>query len=662
MNLRSPLTHRNVLRGAAGRTDATHGRTHDSHAAADSRADATHGRTHDSHAAADSRADDVRAAAGRRANGPIVRLTGCAAALLLASTACATVPSGGRVVSGRSADRAEQADDPYVRLIPVRPKAGWSPEQIVSGFLYASASFDDDHRVAREYLSGNTGWQPGARPAVTVFQDRRFAPRIDKMSETQATVKVAGDQLGAILPEGQYTADPKRVEVSFELTKTQQGAWRITGLPPEVRASLLLTKADVDRAFRTMNLYFFTPDQQQLVPNGIFLPLANRRHLATHLVRALLTGPTSWLSPAVKSAFPADTKLVGDVHIDKDIATVNLSGQARAGDPERMSAQLSWTLRQLSDIKQWRLRIDGEEIAPEGHDETQPIRSWQEYNPDGQLSEEKESTETPYFIGSKGQFSGLLSGKENPLWTGLAYRLARPAASPDKLEVAGLSPEGDKVLYSDKLPSATNLQTLLTSQQPGSRFTPPTWDRNNQLWVVETARDESWLWVRKRGQRFQRVEHWGLGGREVLSLRVARDGVRAAAIVKVDGRTQIQIGRIAYDPSGAIDAGAFLPVSSELVDAKDLAWRSFGTLAVLGRKGGDSQALPYLVPVSGSAITPLGIGALGEPESIAASPGAPVYIGTRSGDRSQICQQQAPRDQYSEWSCRINGSDPNYAR
>ncbi|MFG2002364.1 LpqB family beta-propeller domain-containing protein [Spirillospora sp. NPDC048911] len=577
-------------------------------------------------------------------------------------SACATVPSGGRVMSGQPADRAEQADDPYVRLIPVRPRTGWTPEQIVSGFLYASASFDDGHRVAREYLAGATGWQPAARPAVTVFQDPKFVPRPEKQSDTQATVRLTGSQLGVISTDGQYTADPKQVVVNFQLTRTRPGTWRITGLPTEARTNLLLTKADVDRAFRSTNLYFFTPDQKQLVPNGIFLPLANRRHLPTHLVRALLAGPTSWLSPAVKSAFPAGTKLLGDVDVDKDdVATVNLSREARGGNPERMSAQLSWTLRQLSEIKQWRLKIDGDEVAPEGHDATQPIRSWQEYAPDPG-SEEKQKAETPYFIGSKGLLSGLLSGKENPLTQSLAYRLVRPAVAPDRLEAAGLSPDHGQVLLTKGLLDTHEVQTMLTRQHSGSRFTAPTWDRNNQLWVVETAKNKSWLWVRKRGQPFQRVGHWGIEGREVLALRVARDGVRAAAIVKVGNRAQVQLGRIAYDAKGAIDAGTFLPVSSELEEAIDLAWRDYGTLAVLGRRRSESQILPYLVPVSGSAISPLGGGIQGEPRSIAAAPGTPVFIGTRNGQRNVICHQQSARDQFSEWTCPINGSDPNYAR
>ncbi|MDI5982913.1 GerMN domain-containing protein, partial [Amycolatopsis magusensis] len=153
---------------------------------------------------------------------------------------------------------------------------------------------------------------------------------------------------------------------------TPQGVWRIAGLPGDDKAGLLLTKDDVERAMRTVNLYFFAPDRRTLVPNGVFLPVVNRQTLPTQLVQALLTGPTSWLNGAVDTAFPEGTRLRRSVQIDKDVATVDLTGQARGGDVERMSAQLSWTMRQLSEIKSWRLSIEGRTVAPDGTGATQP--------------------------------------------------------------------------------------------------------------------------------------------------------------------------------------------------------------------------------------------------------------------------------------------------
>ncbi|WP_233617358.1 LpqB family beta-propeller domain-containing protein [Actinomadura sp. WAC 06369] len=582
------------------------------------------------------------------------------AAVLLGGTGCAGVPSGGQVVTGQPAERAERVDDPYVRLVPVGPDPEWGPAEIVSGFLAASASFDDDHRVAKQYLGAKSRWDPGPRPFVTVLADRIVAPQVVRSENGQATVRITGDQLGTITSDGQYTAAPKDLDVAFQLARTPQGIWRITGLPGGDKAGLILTKDDVERSMRTVNLYFFAPDRHTLVPNGIFLPVVNRQTLPTQLVRALLSGPTSWLNGAVDSAFPNGTQLRGPVDIDNDVATVDLTAGARAGDVERMSAQLGWTLRQLSEIQRWRLRIGGETVTAEGMDSTQSVYAWPENSPDGPDAKNK-GHQNAYMVGETGALGTLRGDRVHPVVTGPAGALSRPAVSPDYGEVAGLGSAHDQVVVAAPVSGAAASRVLLNARE-GARFTAPSWSPDGTLWTVESTSEESALWVRRPGQPPVRAAHWGLSGREVLSFRVARDGVRAAVIVNIDGRPQIQVGRIAHAPDGTLDVGAFLPVSSELQDAVDIAWRDYGTLAVLGRAKRDSQTLPYLMPVSGSAVTTLGVGSLGEPETITAAPGAPVLIGTRSGDGQKICRQRSPSQTYSEWICPAAGRDPYYPR
>lgn len=582
------------------------------------------------------------------------------AAAVLLGGGCASVPSGGQVVTGEPAERAERVDDPYVRLIPVEPHPEWGPAQIVSGFLAASASFDDNHKVAKLYLGKQNTWNPGLRPSVTVLSSRITDPQIIRSSETQATVRITGEELGTISSDGQYTASPKELDATFQLAKTQQGVWRITSLPGDEKTGLLLTKDDVERAMRTVNLFYFAPDRHTLVPNGIFLPVVNRQKLPTQLVQALLTGPTSWLNGAVQTAFPKDTRLKRSVQVAKEVATVDLTEEARGGNIERMSAQLSWTMRQLSEIKQWRLQIDGETVTPDGLDSTQPVHAWEVNSPDGQVSPD-EAHQNAYVVGPSG-FLGILEGdRAQPVVTGQAGRLSRPAVAPDYQEVAGLSAEADQVLVAAPVTGTPAPRVLLTARE-GARFTAPSWSRDGTLWVVESKEDASWLWVRRRGKPPVRAAHWGLGGREVREFRIARDGVRAAVIARVDGRPQVQVGRIVHAPDGSLDVGSFLPVSSELQDAIDLAWRDYNTLAVLGRAKRDSQTLPFLMPISGSAITSLGVGSLGEPRTIAAAPGAPILIGTVSSGKDQVCRQRSPSNSYSPWICPTPAKDPSYPR
>ncbi|TQM67393.1 sporulation and spore germination protein [Actinomadura hallensis] len=583
-----------------------------------------------------------------------------AAAFLLGGAGCATVPSGGQVVEGESAERAERVDDPYVRLIPVKPHPEWGPAQIVSGFLAASASFDDNHKVAKQYLSRDNSWNPGLRPSVTVLAGRIDDPQVIKSTDRSATVRVTGEEVGTISSDGQYTASPKELDATFQLAKTPQGVWRITSLPGGEKAGLLLTQDDVERAMRTVNLFFYAPDRHTLVPNGIFLPVVNRQTLPTQLVHALLTGPTSWLKGAVQTAFPEGTRLKRRVHVENEVATVDLTEEARAGNIERMSAQLSWTMRQLSEIKRWRLQIDGETVTPDGMDATQPVHAWEVNSPDGRTSHD-ETHQDAYVVGPSGFLGTLEDDRAQPVVTGAAGSLSRPAVAPDYQEFAGLSSNADQVLVAAPVNGTPTPRVMLNAQED-ARFTAPSWSSDGTLWVVESKDDESWLWVRRRGEEPVRAAHWGLGGREVLEFRVARDGVRAAVIARVDGRPQVQIGRIAQAPDGSLDVGSFLPVSSELQDAVDLAWRDYNTLAVLGRAKRDSQTLPFLMPISGSAITSLGVGSLGEPQTIAAAPGAPVLIGTRSSGKDQVCRQRAPSNSYSPWICPTPAKDPSYPR
>ncbi|MQY07108.1 LpqB family beta-propeller domain-containing protein [Actinomadura macrotermitis] len=595
---------------------------------------------------------DRRACGGHSARVPAALAT---AAVLALGTGCANVPSGGRVVAGHAADRVEQADDPYVRLIPAHPRPDWSPAQVVAGFLAASGGFDDGHKVAREYLSaGSASWNPGPRPAVTVFQNWQ-PPQVVQQNGDSASVQVAGDRLGRIGGDGQYSADPDTAVETFQLTRSPQGVWRITGLPDDARSGLLLTKADVDRAFRTVNLYYFAPGRPTLVPNGVFLPLVTRHDLPDQLVRALLTGPSSWLGPAVKSEFPEGTRLRGRVALDKDTATVDLSKEARGGDPDRMSAQLSWTLRQLSEIKRWKLQIEGVTVEPRPTGPLQPVRSWPQNAPDGPEAEAGQA-QPAYVIGAAGSLARLAGDQPQP--AGLPpNRLVRPAVSGDHQEIAGLSRGGDQVLAGALANGTAEVHTLLTRRDRRTRFTAPGFDRDGTLWTVETSQNRSWLWMRQRGRPPVRVQTWGLGGREVSAFRVARDGVRAAAIVKIDARYQVQLGRIVRGPAGPTEAGSFLPVSSELTESVDLAWRDFGTLAVLGSKNNDKSVLPYLVPVSGAAVSALGAGALGVPKTITAAPNQSVLVGTQAGT---VCRQTNPNDQISEWLCSVQGSDPTY--
>ncbi len=571
-----------------------------------------------------------------------------AAALLMAAGGCVGVPSGGRVVSGNAGGAQQPAGDPYVRIIPVGPQRDADPVTIVRAFRTASASFDGpngDHQVAREYLACGSCWQPGV---ASIVYDHIDQPEQQPVGDGQSTtmVTVEGHQLGRIGADGQYIADSRHFKEQFRLKRNAQRQWRISQLPSE----LLLSRDDVDRAFRTLDLYFFAPDAQVLVPNPVFIPLVSRPWLASQLVKQLIGGPTNWLKgAAVRSAFPAGTRLRG-LDVNNGIATVDLSRQARAGDLKGMSIQLMWTLRQLPDVRHMRLSIDGKAVEVPGVRGTlQSVSDWSAFNPDG------DGTEQPAYARTADGFLARLDvGGPQTLQPRL--QVNHPAISYDHRQVASLNPDGDQVTVTD-LAGGVDRVVLHASSKDG-RFTTPSWDTRGNVWVVESTAHGSRLWVIEGGTKAVPVDGWVLSQYPVKALRIARDGTRAAAIVQVGGVWQVQLGRVDRAPSGGLQAEGFIAISSELQSVTDLAWRTADQLAVIGAAQGNPSPLLYDVPVSGAAIQPL-IGPGGDMEAIAAYPGAPLLV-TQHVSGAQALSVCRFSDRLDEWSCFARTSDPAY--
>ncbi|MEV5746880.1 LpqB family beta-propeller domain-containing protein [Actinoallomurus sp. NPDC052308] len=571
------------------------------------------------------------------------------ALLALLATGCVGVPQGGRVLRGNAGGTEQPVDDPYVRIIPVGPERDWPPISIVEGFRTASSSFDGpngDHQVARSYLACPSCWRPGV---AAIVYDKLDPPTYEPNGPTQATVTLQGSQLGRIGADGQYIADAVDFKEVFHLRRDAQRQWRITEpLPPE---GLLLSRDDVTRAFRTLDLYFFAPDSQTLVPNPVFIPLVSRSWLPTQLVKQLISGPTTWLKSAlVRSTFPAGTGL-RRLQISGGVATVDLTRQARAGDLRGMSIQLIWTLRQLREVQRMQLKIDGKPVQVPGiSGRLQSIHDWDAYNPNG--SGEPQQAYVRLVDGRLGRLDG-----DRAQSMPLKLQVGHPAISYDHRQVASLNAAANTVTVTDLIGGSVRATMRATSK--GGRFTPPSWDARGNVWVVESTANGSRLWIIEGGTRPVAVDGWALVQYPAKALRVSRDGTRAAVIVKADNRWQVQLGRIDRAPSGGLQAEGFISISSELQSAIDLAWSTTDHLAVIGMTNGNPSPSLFDVPVSGAPIQPM-IGPGGEMTTVTASPGSPLLVTQRvsPGDKTlNVCRLS---DRYDDWKC-VNGtSDPAY--
>jgi hypothetical protein len=584
---------------------------------------------------------------GRSLRTPGGRLfAGLVGAVLLAG--CASVPSGSQVIGGRATGHQQPIDDPYVRVIPVGPGRDWDPGTMVTAFQAASGSFDGqngEHKVAREYLACGGCWRPGVS---TVVYDHVEQSAVQRDGDG-ATVTDKVFQLGRIGTDGQYIADPHTFDQTYQLRQDAQKQWRITQLPQE----LLLSRNDVNRAFRTLDLYFFAPDSQVLVPNPVFIPLVNRSWLSEQLVKQLLGGPTSWLrGAAVRSGFPPSTQL-RRLEIAGGVATVDLSRQARTGDLRNMSIQLMWTLRQLREVDQLKLEIDGKAIRVPGLNSTvQSAGAWSSFDPNGT------SELARGYVRTADDRLARLDTTTQVLLPKL--RVSHPAISYDARQVAALDKPGNTVTVTD-LSNGTP-RAVLNAKLKGGRFSTPSWDSRGNVWAVESNAKESRLWEIEGGTKNLAVDSWTLAPHPVKALRISRDGTRAAAIVQMGNIAEVQLGRVdpAPSPSGGLQAEGFIAISSDLEGAIDLAWRDADHLAVLTLTQGNPSPVLYDVPVSGAPIQPL-VGPGGDMKAVAAYPGAPLLVTQHVSSNPQsldnVCWLS---DKYGEWKCFPRTSDPAY--
>ncbi|WP_106583604.1 LpqB family beta-propeller domain-containing protein [Murinocardiopsis flavida] len=614
----------------------------------------------------------------------------CLAALL---TSCASVPTGGPIVAGGGGENGRGHQDDYVRLLPAGPQQDVGEERLVRDFLRDMGSLEEDHRAARLFMTGDEQrqWRPNG--TVLVYDEIRDADfTVSTAADGEsATVRMRADQVASIDHGGQYLPVDKgeRIDTVFTLAKAK-GQWRIADLPDE----LLLSRRDIDRVYRPLNLYYFNQDDSTLVPDPVFIP-ASTEEIPTRLVRMLVNGPTEWLAPAVRTAFPKDTKVA--VASSGGRVTVQLrstGGSPDQGESFRMGAQIAWTLRQLAEVQEFTVEVNGEETPiPGGQDGVQQVsgRLWDSVNPSV-----GSDSEHAYFT-REGQLWSLSagSGKQNadpvpgPAGAGSAP-LEQYAVSVREGLVAGIDAaekDSTSVLVAD-LSDGSEYRTVLKDGD----YTSLSWDGYDNLWVVQdlgsgadseeereadSAADDTErgperdpadpappderadddpesgatrLWQVDDGKP-TRVEAPELDDRTVTRLRASRDGTRVAVLLEEDDTSRLYVGRVT-EHDGEVRLDRFKPLGSDLTEVTDVAWRGADQLAVLGKRGG--AVLGYLVRLDGNAESTSASAPPGaDMKTIAAAPGQPLLSGAED-DRIWMTNDRVT------WQRITDGTNPVY--
>ena len=539
-----------------------------------------------------------------------------AAAACVGLAACATVPTSGPIEQGPVVDAGESSQ--FIRVIAAPPSEGASTTEIVRGFLEANASLESDHAIARRYLTPDAAgtWDPDA--ATTVYQQSSLKLSEGKGGTITARLAINNrlDAQGTLDP-----VDPATTEkVAFTLEKvagSPPGApqWRISDPAP----GILISDADLRRAFRQYQVHFPSTRSGALVPDGRLLPVVGPS-LPTALAQRVLGGPAEWLAPGVRTGAPPGTALaLGAVPVSNGVALVELTEQALAAtDVQRrdLAAQLTWTLTQLPDVASVRLQVGGEPYDVPGVPELMDRSVWQARSPDTLTTGSTGDVRLPYFVLDG---PALIRVSESGRTV-----LPLEVPQPQELIDLGVSLDQRSAAAVDKDRRALWILPLgrgITEQRiEGKEIGGASFDVDGGAWFTDAGRV---LRLVPKGLPQEIAVQPALVSAPITSVHLARDGTRVILVAD----EELYLGVIQPSSTGLV-IGSARRIATSVSGVRDVAWRDSVTLDVLGRT--DTSGLQVLRIGVGTGEAQL-LGAPPDPLEVTSAPGSATLV-AGSGD------------------------------
>jgi hypothetical protein len=511
-------------------------------------------------------------------------------------TGCVSVPTAGPVekVEGQPPECQN-----CINIDVAPPSPGDEPKQIVQGFLRATSNFQPSYAVARQFLTTGAAEKWAPETGVSIYSG--------SLQAAGTTVILDGRLVGSLGPDRTYTAQDKAWRVNFGMVK-EKGEWRIS-TPP---AGLMVAEFAFSSFYQSYNLYF-VGNGSVLVPDPIYLPnLRNQASIASVLMRALLNGPSDWLSPAVTSAIPEGTALSVDaVTINDGVAEVALSDNVLSlndGQRTLMAAQVLYTL-QATGIQGVTFTVNQQPYAIPGADQgTYEVvldSRFAAFDPippgivDGVYAARSGKLQVAPSITDPSQLSSV----PGPLGEG-RWSIDQLAISATGSDIAAVT-DGGTVLRRAALPDGT-VATVLDGV---SGLLRPELTRFSELWAVGRSGGPQRLWVERDG-RVTEITSTILSRGTVRAFSISPDGVRMALIREIDGRTELGLARIVRGERIRLDGWQPLDVTRsttpDLSVVRDLGWSDATSLVVLGGASGEAPLTAYRVDQDASSISVIG--------------------------------------------------------
>ena len=446
----------------------------------------------------------------------------------LALVACGNIPKNSSIQEGSILGSVPEGS--IVRVIASAPQNGMTPEEIVSGFLNASASSENDFKIAREYLIPELRdiWQPAEQ--IQVYEGE------GRLNSTQSNSVVFTAPLNSVVDaKSRITLrEPgTQLEQEFKLKKVED-EWRIN-LDFE---GLMISRADLNRSFTTFPLWFPDSSLKTLTPDVVVLPKSTTGN-ATRLMQLLLAGPGDNLTGAVRSAFPVGTTLaINSVPISNGLATVSLNETVLTAEPylrEVLSAQIVKTLSRIPEIRTVRINVGSQSLIVPNTTIRQSTTLWEKFSPDSNREADALVIQDGKILSINTESTSAIS--DDYFNSGRWYAAT---ANRDENILAAVTEDRTKLVVQNSA-SETPRRVLIEGQEfriPHSDIFDAVWVTGvNQISVVQN-------------NRVINVSVDGIDKQNVLDVIPSPDGVRALLVINTAYGTELRIGTIVRDDQG----------------------------------------------------------------------------------------------------------------
>ncbi|MBD0022763.1 hypothetical protein GII33_16835 [Gordonia pseudamarae] len=553
-------------------------------------------------------------------------IIGALLTVLAVVAGCGAIPDN----SSPQPIRAFHRENPP-NAVPV-PQADMDSEALVRAFVKATANPRGNYRAARKFLTRTASAQWDSSGDMVVVDEVNVF--IDERSATTVRLRLVGDNVGTLRPDGQLLPATGRVAATFDL-RLVNDQWRIDGRLP---SGTLIDKNQFESLYRSATLYFPNNERTALVPDPRWLYAGTDTDPGT-LIRRLIAGPAADLRAAAGTAFPRTAALRGKVGAVADGGVqVPLTGIGEQSDADQqlMVAQIVWTLEGLEIAGPY-------QITDDGH----PIR---EDHADGWQSTDVAGLDPNGTVTADAGLSVIRDGallRVGATTTPVAGELG----TGDDLRSASISPDGKRVAgVLARRPGAASSELVAapyggapTTLVVADSIARPSFGHDaGTIWSVVDGRVQRWERGEDGADHMSAVDITAVNNvvrGAVTELQVAPDGVRVAMVVdgqlvfavvstNIEGRVMLSGPRIAaYNVGSRVTA---------------IDWASPTTL-VLARDAPESPVLQ--LSINGTQAVGLLSGNLSPPVRSVAADLSTVYVGDSRGVLSLGSTNGEP-DQY----------------